>query len=61
MGFTLPNSDLIDKLVVLADGDYDLVQEAIWASTESPEQPADLEKIVAYIEANRGRDQRKVA
>lgn len=61
MSFTLPNSDVIEQLIMLADGDYDLVQEAIWASTDSPDKPADVEKVMSYIEANRGRKHRRVA
>jgi hypothetical protein len=49
------NSALIDQLVQIANGDLDLVQEAIRASAESPDGAADLKKVVDYIVANRER------
>lgn len=49
---TMKNSELIDKLVVIADGNIDLVQEAIRAC-EGPEGGADLTKVVEYIVRNR--------
>ena len=51
---TMKNSELIDKLVVIADGNFDLVQEAINASAKG-DDGADLKEVVRYIEANRQR------
>jgi hypothetical protein len=48
---TMQNSELIDKLVTIADGDIELVQGAIRA-TAGP-QGADLKKVVQYIIARR--------
>ena len=50
---TMKNSELIDKLVVIADGNIDLVQEAILACAGSAEGGADLKKVVEYIEQHR--------
>lgn len=50
---TMKNSELIDKLVVIADGNFHLVQEAILACAEGPESGADLKKVVEYIQAHR--------
>lgn len=50
---TMKNSDLIDKLVVIADGNIDLVQEAIRACAEGPDGGADLTKVVQYIVKHR--------
>ena len=44
---------MMDKLVYLAGGDIDLVNEAIRAAREGSDAPADLEKIVEYITARR--------
>jgi hypothetical protein len=44
---TMQNSELINKLVTLADGDIDLVQRAIRAISEDGK--ADLEKVVDFI------------
>jgi len=49
---TMKNSEMIDKLVVIADGNIDLVQEAIRASAENA-GGADLSKVIDYIVANR--------
>lgn len=45
---TMQNSELINKLVTLADGDIDLVQQAIRA-TSGDGKAADLEKVVNFI------------
>ena len=50
---TMKNSELIDKLVVIADGNFDLVQEAILACAEGSDGGADLKKVVEYIQAHR--------
>jgi hypothetical protein len=39
MLLTMQNSALIDKLIALADGDIDLVQQAIRASSEAAGPP----------------------
>jgi len=49
---TMKNSELIDQLVLIADGDLDLVKEAISASAKGTEG-ADLKNVVEYIEAHR--------
>jgi hypothetical protein len=48
MLLTMQNSDLIDKLVALADGDIDLLQQAIRTSSEGG-KAAELEKVVNFI------------
>jgi hypothetical protein len=45
---TMKNSELVDKLVAIAGGNIDLVQEAIRACAEGAEG-ADLKKVVDYI------------
>jgi len=45
--------NLIDDLVRLAGGDIDLVRDAIRSSRTRPDEPADLEQIVRYIEQHR--------
>jgi len=50
---TMKNSELIDKLVLIANGDIELVQKAIRESAEAADDGADLKKIVEYIVANR--------
>lgn len=45
---TMKNSELIDKLVVVADGNIDLVQEAIRVCAQGSDG-ADLKKVVEYI------------
>jgi hypothetical protein len=49
MPVTMKNSELIDKLVVIADGNIDLVQEAIRVCAEQNDGAADLKKVVEYI------------
>jgi hypothetical protein len=49
---TMQNSDLINKLVALADGDIDLVQRAIRATSQDG-KAADLEKVVDFIVQHR--------
>ena len=51
MRVTMKNSELIDHLVLIADGDLDLVKEAIAATVEGSEGAADLKKVVDYIVA----------
>ena len=51
--FRASRTRLFDKLVVLACGDIDLVQEAIRRSSEKPGEPSRLEKVVEYIVARR--------
>lgn len=51
---TMQNSALIDKLLVIADGDIELVQKAI-RSAAGGEEAADLNKVVKYIITNRKR------
>jgi hypothetical protein len=50
---TMQNSELVRKLVKLAKGDLDLVQEAINASARNG--AADLEAVVDYIVKHRER------
>jgi hypothetical protein len=45
---TMQNSELVRKLVTLADGDIDLVQSAIRATSKDGEA-ADLESVVNFI------------
>jgi hypothetical protein len=51
---TMQNSELIDQLVVIANGNIDLVHEAIREAAEGSEG-ADLEKVVDYIVRHRER------
>ena len=48
MLLTMQNSELIDKLVALADGDIDLVQQAIRTSSAGG-KAAELAKVVNFI------------
>jgi hypothetical protein len=50
---TMQNADLIDKLVTLANGNIELVQQAI-RETAGP-QGAELRQVVEYIVAHRTR------
>jgi hypothetical protein len=50
---TMKNSELIDKLVTIADGDLDLVQEAISACAQGTDGAADLKSVVDYIVQHR--------
>jgi hypothetical protein len=45
---TMQNSELVRKLVALADGDIDLVQRAVRATSKDGEA-ADLEAVVNFI------------
>lgn len=45
---TMQNSELVRKLVTIADGDIDLVQRAI-RSTSKDGDAADLEAVVNFI------------
>jgi len=47
--------ELNERLRELADGDMDLVLEAVRKTRPTPNKPADLEKIVDYIQAHRAR------
>ena len=49
---TMQNSDLVSKLVTLADGDIDLVQLAIRTIADDG-KGADLEKVVDFIVQHR--------
>ncbi|WP_157043165.1 hypothetical protein [Rhodopseudomonas palustris] len=49
----MKNSELIDQLVVVAEGNIDLVSEAIRECAGGPESKADLEKVVDYIVRHR--------
>lgn len=49
---TMKNSELIDKLVTIADGNIDLVQQAIRTCAENVDG-ADLTKVIEYIIAHR--------
>jgi hypothetical protein len=53
MLITMKNSELIDKLVIIADGNIDSVQEAIRACAEGPDGAADLKAVVEYIVKHR--------
>jgi hypothetical protein len=62
MRVTTPEqAELIDKLVKIAKGDIDLVQEAIRANSTGPDVAADLDKVVAYILEHRDRPRQRVA
>jgi hypothetical protein len=50
---TLKNSELFDQLVMIADGDSRLVEEAIRASAKGPDEEADLKEVVDFIVARR--------
>lgn len=52
MLITMKNSELIDKLVVIAGGDIDLVQEAVAACAKGPDGAADLSDVVQYIQSH---------
>ena len=52
MLITMKNSELIDKLVVIAGGDIDLVQAAIAACATGPDGAADLRAVVEYIQSH---------
>lgn len=49
---TMKNSELIDQLLLIADGDSDLVNEAIRVSATDHNE-ADLKDVVNYILAHR--------
>jgi hypothetical protein len=49
---TMKNSELIDQLVLIANGDIDLVSRAIRACAKADEE-ADLKEVVDYIVAHR--------
>jgi hypothetical protein len=52
---TMQNSELVGKLVALADGDIDLVQQAVRTISEDG-KAAELEKVVDFIvEARKAR------
>jgi hypothetical protein len=53
MVVTMKNSELIDQLLTIANGDSDLVNEAIRVSATGPNNEADLKDVVAYIVAHR--------
>lgn len=49
---TMKNTELIDKLVTLAEGDFELVHEAVRRSARGSDG-ADLKDVVAYIVGHR--------
>lgn len=49
---TMKSSELIDKLIVIAEGDFELVKEAIEASAKGADG-AELKDVVAYIVKHR--------
>ena len=51
---SMKNSELIDKLVTIADGNLDLVQEAIRLCAKGADG-ADLAEVVAYILKHRAQ------
>lgn len=53
MSFTMKTSDVIDRLAVVANGDIDLVQQAIRVCADQPGGKADLKQVVDYIVAHR--------
>jgi hypothetical protein len=50
---TMKNSELIDKLVVIAGGDINLVEEAIRACADRSEDGANLKDVVDYLVQHR--------
>ena len=50
---TMKNSELIDQLVDIADGDFELVQRAIRESAKDENGAADLKDVVDYIVQHR--------
>jgi hypothetical protein len=50
---TMKDSELIDKLVIIADGNIDLVLQAIRASADGDEGAADLARVVEFIVSHR--------
>jgi hypothetical protein len=50
---TMKNSDLIDRLVLLADGNIDLVREAIRSTANRADGGADLKQVVEFIVKSR--------
>jgi hypothetical protein len=53
---TMKNSELVDQLVLIANGDLELVTEAIRVSATGPDNEADLKKVVDYIVAHRASE-----
>ena len=54
MLITMQNSELTDKLVAIAGGSLELVEEAIRESAkDNPDGEADLEEVVDYIVGHR--------
>lgn len=49
---TMKNSELIDQLVLIANGDIELVSQAIRACAKGAEE-ADLKEVVDYIVVHR--------
>lgn len=48
-------TEVFEKLVTLARGDLDLVQNAIWRASEQGKKRADLKAVVEYIVAHQNR------
>lgn len=57
---TMQNSELVRKLVALADGDIDLVQRAVRSSSKEGDG-ADLEAVVNFIVQQRKAHVKAVA
>lgn len=54
------SSDKSKELLLLADGDIDLVRDAIWAAAKGdPTKGADLDAVVNYILARRKAEHEK--
>lgn len=51
-GTTRKQAEIFDKLLLIAGGDLDLVQEAIWSVSEQG-KPADLKEVIEYIRSRR--------
>jgi hypothetical protein len=49
----MKDSKIIEQLLEIADGDIDLVQQALRASAENDDGAADLKKVVDYITSHR--------
>lgn len=53
---------IMDRLIRLARGDIDLVQDAIrYGRCDNPDKPADAQKVVEFIITNRERYAKKSA
>jgi hypothetical protein len=50
---TMKTSELFDQLLVIANGDARLVEEAIRVCAKGPNEETDLKEVVDFIFANR--------